>query len=120
MRDRFMESLGLEIETLAPEEVQLSVTVRPEHLNLHGTAHGGLLYSLADAAFALISNQAARAVALSTRMDYFRPAREGERVVARAEPTHRGRKTASYRVTLTAGERLLGQFVGTVYHLEEA
>jgi len=114
-----MEALGIEVEALGPEAARLSLLVRPEHANLHGTAHGGLLYALADAAFALISNQGARAVALSTRIDYFRPVAVGARVQAEAEPVHRGRKVASYRVRLLASGCLVAQFVGTVFHLEE-
>ncbi len=113
-----MRALGIEVEALSPEEARLAVVVGADHLNLHGTAHGGLLYALADAAFALLSNQTAKAVALSTRIDYFRPVRPGERVEARAEVVHRGRRTASYRVRLAVGDRPVGQFVGTVFHLE--
>ncbi len=114
-----MNALGIEVEALTDDAARLSLVLGPAHLNLHGFAHGGVLYALADAAFALISNRRARAVALSARIDYFRPVPAGERVVAEAEPVHRGRKTAHYRVTLTAGGRPVGQFVGTVFHLEE-
>ncbi len=119
MKDPFMRHMGIEVEALGPDAARLALTIRPEHANLHGTAHGGLLYALADAAFALISNQGARAVALSTRIDYFRPVAVGTRVRAEAEPVHRGRKVASYRVRLLADDRLVAQFVGTVFHLEE-
>jgi len=78
VRDPFMEVLGIEVEALGPDAARLALTVRPEHRNLHGTAHGGLLYALADA----------------------------------------GRKVASYRVRLLADDRLVAQFVGTVFHLE--
>ncbi len=113
-----METLGIEVERLEPDVVRLALRVREDHANLHGTAHGGVLYALADAAFALISNLEARAVALSTRIDYFRPVSVGERLEAVAEPVFRGRRTASYRVRLSVGERLVAQFVGTVFHLE--
>ena len=73
MRDPFMEALGLKVLHLAPGEARVGGRVERAHLNLHGTVHGGFLYALADSAFALASNSRGPAVALSCRMDYFRP-----------------------------------------------
>ena len=47
MRDPFMEALGLKVLHLAPGEAAVAGEVRADHLNLHGTAHGGFLYALA-------------------------------------------------------------------------
>ncbi|MFN3368760.1 MAG: phenylacetic acid degradation protein PaaD, partial [Thermus sp.] len=56
MEDAFMRTLGLQVRYLAPGEAVVSGVVGEAHLNLHGTAHGGFLYALADSAFALASN----------------------------------------------------------------
>ena len=48
--------MGLKVLHLAPGEAAVAGEVRADHLNLHGTAHGGFLYALADSAFALASN----------------------------------------------------------------
>jgi len=73
--------------------------VTAEHLNMHGSAHGGFLYSLADEAFAIASNsREADAVALSVHIDYFRPAFPGDLLVATAAEEHLGRSVATYRV----------------------
>jgi phenylacetic acid degradation protein PaaD len=86
MGDPFMKALGLEAEIPGPGQARVWGVVRPEHLNLHGTAHGGFLYTLADAAFALASNShGVRAVALSTHMEYLRAVQAGERVEAVAD-----------------------------------
>jgi len=116
MQDAFMSALGLEGEILGPGRARVWGVVRPEHLNLHGTAHGGFLYTLADAAFALASNShGVRAVALSTRMEYFRPVQAGEPVEAIAEEIHRGNRTALYQVEVRRGEELVALFTGWVY-----
>jgi acyl-CoA thioesterase len=73
MKDPFMAHLGFAVLHLAPGEAVVAGEVGEVHLNLHGTAHGGFLYALADSAFALASNSRGPAVALSCRMDYFRP-----------------------------------------------
>jgi phenylacetic acid degradation protein PaaD len=114
-----MELLGIEVVSVAPEEVRLKAVVRLEHLNLHGTAHGGFVYTLADAAFALISNARARAVATSARIDYFRPLVPGDEVMAVARPLNVGKRLATYAVEVFCEHRRVAHFVGTVYHLEE-
>ncbi|HWG85413.1 MAG TPA: hydroxyphenylacetyl-CoA thioesterase PaaI [Deinococcales bacterium] len=117
--DPYMQLLGIEVLEAGEGRAALRATVRPEHLNLHGTAHGGFTYSLADAAFALASNsREAVAVALSATMQYFRPLREGDTVTAEASEEHLGRSTASYRVLVTVGGKPAALFNGTVFRRE--
>ncbi|MCS6965129.1 hydroxyphenylacetyl-CoA thioesterase PaaI [Thermoflexus sp.] len=116
MQDPFMTTLGMEGEILSPGRARTRGIVRPEHLNLHGTAHGGFVYTLADAAFALASNShGVRAVALSTHMEYLRPVQAGDSLEAIAEEIHRGSRTALYRVEVRRGEELVAWFTGWVY-----
>jgi acyl-CoA thioesterase len=122
MSDPFMETLGLKVLSLGPGEAVVEGRVEKAHLNLHGTGHGGFLYALADSAFALASNSRGPAVALSTRMDYFRPVRPGERVRAVAQEVFLSRRTATYRVDVLRlgedGPEKVALFTGTVYRLE--
>ena len=110
MRDPFMEALGLKVLHLAPGEAAVAGEVRADHLHLHGTAHGGFLYALADSAFALASNTRGPAVALSCRMDYFRPLGAGARVEARAVEVNLSRRTATYRVEGVSEGKLVALF----------
>ncbi len=117
MRDPFMEALGLRVLSLSPGEAVVAGRVEARHLNLHGTAHGGFLYALADSAFALASNSRGPAVALSCRMDYFRPLPLGAEVEARAKEVNLSRRTATYRVEVVFGGKLVALFTGTVFRL---
>ena len=117
MRDPFMEALGLKVLHLAPGEAVVAGEVRADHLNLHGTAHGGFLYALADSAFALASNSRGPAVALSCRMDYFRPLALGARVEARAKEVNLSRRTATYQVEVLSEGKRVALFTGTVFRL---
>ncbi|GAA5335692.1 MULTISPECIES: hydroxyphenylacetyl-CoA thioesterase PaaI [Thermus] len=117
MRDPFMEALGLTVLHLAPGEARVGGRVERAHLNLHGTAHGGFLYALADSAFALASNSRGPAVALSCRMDYFRPLQAGAWVEAEAVEVNLSRRTATYRVEVVSQGRLVALFTGTVFRL---
>ena len=116
MTDPFMETLGLSGEIPAPGRALVRGTVKPEHLNMHGTAHGGLLFTMADAAFALASNShGIAAVALDTHMEFVRPVRAGDELEAAAEELSLGNRTALYRVELRRAGELVALFTGTVY-----
>ena len=116
MLDPFMNLLGLQAEVPAPGQARVWGTIRPEFLNGWGSAHGGFLYSVADAAFALASNsRGTLAVALSAHIEYVRPSEVGAAVEALASEAHLGRRTAVYRVEVRSGETLLALFTGTVY-----
>ncbi|AEV16279.1 Phenylacetic acid degradation protein PaaI [Thermus sp. CCB_US3_UF1] len=112
-----METLGFRLLHLAPGEAVVAGVVGEAHLNLHGTAHGGFLYALADSAFALASNARGPAVALSCRMDYFRPLPPGARVEARAKEVNLSRRTATYQVEVVSEEKRIALFTGTVFRL---
>lgn len=116
MFDPFMRTLGLEGEVTAPGQARVWGTVQPGHLNNWGSAHGGFLYTLADAAFALASNShGALAVALSTHMEYLRPSRAGEVLTATATEVHLGRRVGVYRIEVCGDGGLLALFTGTVH-----
>lgn len=114
-----MELLGIEVVSVSPEEVRLKAVVRSDHRNFHGTAHGGFVFTLADAAFAMVSNVRVHAVAISARIDYFRPLVPGDEVLAVARPLNVGKRLATYAVEMTCENRRVAHFVGTVFHLEE-
>ncbi len=116
MLDPFMIALGLQAEVPAPGQARVWGTIRPEFLNSWGSAHGGFLYSVADAAFALASNShGILAVALAAHIEYLRPSQAGAAVEALATEVHLGRGTAVYRVEVRSGADLLAIFTGTVY-----
>jgi len=123
----FARLLAFETLPAEPGRARLRATVGAEHVNMHGSAHGGFLYSLADEAFAIASNsREADAVALSVSMDYFRAVLPGDVVQARASEEHLGRRVATYRVeVLREGadgepDEAVALFTGTVYRRPRA
>ena len=56
-RDRFaMEVLGAEIEEAGPGRARCGLALRPCHMNANGTPMGGVIFTLADFAFAVAAN----------------------------------------------------------------
>ncbi|ADI15010.1 hydroxyphenylacetyl-CoA thioesterase PaaI [Truepera radiovictrix] len=113
----FAEHVGLEVLAAGEGRAHVRATVTAAHLNLHGTAHGGFLYTLADEAFALASNSRGAAVALSVRMDYLSAVRAGDVLEALASEEHLGRRVATYRVEVTKAGEKVALFTGTVFRL---
>lgn len=97
-------TLGARLVAWAPGTARVDATASAEHANLGGTAHGGFVTSLADAAFEVACNSHGRiAVALSLAGTFTAPAPVGVLLVAQAVEVSRSRGTASYRVEVTAG-----------------
>lgn len=113
--------LGMTVLQASPTLTRVALTVDGAGLNMHGSAHGGVIFSLADEAFAIISNQEAQAVAVETHLSFFRAACEGDQLVAVATPERVGRTLATYRVEIRRGEEgeLIALFLGTVSRREK-
>ena len=52
-RDHASNMLGINVDDIAPGFACCSMTVRQDMVNGHGMCHGGLIFTLADSAFAL-------------------------------------------------------------------
>jgi acyl-CoA thioesterase len=118
--DPYMIHLGFQGGISAPGEARLEVQLRPEHLNNWGSAHGGFLFSLADSAFALASNShGPLAVALSAHIEFLKPSRVGDTLVATAIEINRTHRTAVYRIEIHCDATLVAVFTGTVFRKSE-
>src|SRR5262245_23968307 len=104
----------------------LQLKVRDEFINGTGTLHGGVIFGIADVAFAYASNSHNRvAVALDVSISFPNAGYAGDELTVEAKEVYLGDKTAIYQVSVTSQKnQLLGLFTGTAYrmhkkHLEE-
>lgn len=113
--DPFATSLGIELVTVDP--ITLTMELSDAHTNFHGVTHGGAVFSLADCAFSLASNEAGEpAFAIDTHLVLSAGSKPGDTLTAIAEEVTRGRTLATYRVIVTRDDnRVVGHFTGTVY-----
>jgi acyl-CoA thioesterase len=75
------------------------MTVRNDMCNGHRTCHGGLIFSLADSAFAAACNSYNESnVAAAASIDFLAPAREGDELVAEASEVWRSGRTGIYEI----------------------
>jgi acyl-CoA thioesterase len=114
-KDQASHSLGMVIETVGDGHATLAMTVTKEMVNGHGTCHGGFIFSLADSAFALACNShGAAAVAAAATIQFLRPARPDDMLIAEAQEMHRAGRTGITDVTVKGADgALVALFRGT-------
>ena len=115
-RDLFARHLGIEIPEHGPGYAKARLELARHHLNSVGTVHGGVVFSLADAAFSVASNsRGAVSVAISASISFFR-AVSGGTLYAVAREVALSPKLATYSIEVRDGsEAPIALFQGTVY-----
>ena len=107
-------SWGIRIEEAREDYVRISMVVRPDMLNSHGIAHGGMIFALADTAFAYVCNGANHAsVAAQASIVFLDKVTEGETLIAEAAEVAREGRAGVTRVAVrTADGRTVAEFTG--------
>lgn len=114
--DNYARDLGVELISVDDEEIVVALDVADRHANFLGVGHGGMVFSLADCAFSLASNNAGDAVAIDTHLVLTAASRPGDRLLASVRELSRGRTLGTYRAEVTRSDgRMVGLFTGTVY-----
>lgn len=97
--DAASKSLGISVDILEPGSAVATMIVREDMTNGFDICHGGLIFALADTAFAFACNAYDDVtVAASGMIEFIRPVHAGERLHAEAREEHRGRRTGIYTV----------------------
>jgi acyl-CoA thioesterase len=96
------------------------MTVRADMLNGHGSCHGGLIFSLADTAFACACNSwGPVTVAAGCDIVFIAPARDGDVLTAEARVRSRYGRSGIYDVTVRHDDRLVAEFRGRSHQVGE-
>ena len=101
-RDPASQALGMTLDAIRPGYARMSMRVRDDMLNGHGTCHGGYIFMLADSAFAFACNSHNfNTVGAGCTIDYLAPGRAGDMLVAEAVEQALSGKTGVYDVVVT-------------------
>ena len=105
---------GLEIEEVRAGYARVSMMIRSDMLNGHGFAHGGMIFALADSAFAYVCNGANHAsMAAQASIVFLDKVREGETLIAEATEVAREGRAGVTRVAVRSGDgRTVAEFTG--------
>lgn len=100
--DKATALFGMNVESIDAGSAVVTMQVRDDMLNGHGTCHGGLIFSLADSAFAFACNSRnTRAVAAGCQIDFITAARAGDVLRAEVVELSAGSRLGLYDVVIT-------------------
>ena len=104
---------GIEVEEAREGYARIAMIVRADMLNGHDMAHGGMIFALADTAFAYACNSRNQTtVAQHAAITFLSPVREGERLIAEAQERALEGRSGVYEVTVRSGARVVATFQG--------
>jgi len=105
---------GIVIEEVRAGYARLSMLVRPDMLNGHGIVHGGMVFALADTAFAYVCNgKNEKTVAAQASIVFLGSANEGDILIAEGEAAATAGRSGVTRVAVrTSDGRPIAEFTG--------
>ena len=120
-RDEASRGLGIELIDQDEGRAVTRMTVRADMVNGHAMAHGGLIFTLADTAFACACNSFGPVtVAASAEIVFVAPARAGDVLEAEAVLRTRFGRSGVYDVTVRRNRDVIAEFRGRSHQLGPA
>ncbi|SDM69899.1 acyl-CoA thioesterase [Fictibacillus solisalsi] len=108
--------LGIRLTELGKGTAVAEIEVKDHMLNSHGTAHGAVLFALADFVFAAACNSHGKtSVGLSTTMNYMAAGKAGSTIKATAVEEKKNNRTAWYNIRLESDGELLAVMEALAY-----
>ncbi|MDT0156540.1 hydroxyphenylacetyl-CoA thioesterase PaaI [Microbacterium sp. ARD32] len=101
-RDQASAMLGMRVESDEPGRAVVSMIVREDMLNGFAITHGGLVFALADTAFAIACNEDERVtVAGGADITFLKSTTAGQRLTATAVRRTISGRSGLYDITVT-------------------
>jgi len=111
--DHHLREMGIEIVAVGPGTAMVSMVVSPEMANGLAICHGGVIFTLADAAFAYACNsRGGTAVASGASIEFVSAAHVGDRLRADAKESHLAGRTGHYDITVSLDDTIIALFKG--------
>jgi acyl-CoA thioesterase len=102
LKDKFAQNLGMEVLSCEEGKARVKLAVQPHFLNGAGLVHGGVLFSLADYAFALASNAGEDSgLAVNANINFIKACLPQDELFAEARLVSRSRKLGTYQIDVT-------------------
>ena len=113
-RDKTCRWMGITLEEVNEGSASLSLTIKEQHINGHGICHGGIIFTLADSAFAFACNSRNIAsVAQHATITFIEPAQLGDNLIACAREISLVKRNGIYDVTVrNQNGNLIAEFRG--------
>lgn len=112
--DTAKKAFGIRLEELERGRAVLTMQVRDDMVNGFGITHGGMVFTLADTAFAYACNEGSNAVVASgVDITFTRASRSGDTLTATAERRWLSGRNGLYDITvIDQNDRVIAEFRG--------
>lgn len=107
--DQFARSIGAQLTEVRQGYAAAQLTITPRHLNGAGVCQGGVIYTLADLAFAAVANShGILSLGISNNITFIRSAQLGETIIATCteQVNHHRLPYCDIKITNLQGETL--------------
>jgi acyl-CoA thioesterase len=96
-KDTYAKSFGIVLDELTDDTIQMHMQLREDMLNWFNRPHGGAIFSLADAAFSVLTNNKNNlAVALDCSITFHASPDPGTKLIVEGETLSTTMRTAAY------------------------
>jgi acyl-CoA thioesterase len=118
--DKTATHLAIRLVEIRPGYARMAMRVRSDMVNGHHICHGGMVFTLADTAFAYSCNSYnENTVAAAASIDFLAPAHEGDELTAVAVEVWRTRRNGIYEITVTnQRDERIALFRGRSYRID--
>ncbi|MBX3428565.1 MAG: hydroxyphenylacetyl-CoA thioesterase PaaI [Hyphomonadaceae bacterium] len=105
---------GIVIDDAREGYARIRMTLRDDMLNGHRIGHGGMIFALADTAFAYACNSRNEStVAQNASISFLAPAQPGDLLIAEAREVSRAGRSGVYQVSVrTSDGGVIAEFTG--------
>ncbi len=116
--DPFSRMLGIVVEEARDSYSKVSLKLKPEYCNSEARTHGGVIFSLADQAFAIACNSRGyMAFAAEMKINYFEATKAGDTVTAEAKPIDIRKRISLWNIEVRNQDfTLVATAHGLAYH----
>jgi acyl-CoA thioesterase len=99
--DLFSQWLQLEVIEITEGYSKIKMRLRNEMINGFNVIHGGIIFALADSAFAFASNNRNNlSMALDCSISFNKASKPDDTLIAEAKEIHNGKSTGLYTITI--------------------
>lgn len=117
-KDKFAVNTGITLDEITEDEAVCSLDVTDEHKNAYGGVMGGVIFTLADFAFAVLSNQIHQLTVAQQVDIHYLSAPKGNKLIAKATCRKSGRTSSIVNVDISDDTgRDVAQFICTGFKL---
>ncbi|MBP7176880.1 MAG: hotdog fold thioesterase [Thermoclostridium sp.] len=114
-KDSYAKSLGIVLDTLTDDTIQMHMQLREDMLNMYNRPHGAIMYSLADTAFSVLGNNKNNiSVALDCSITYHASPDPGTVLIVEGKTLSHSRKTAAFLFNIYMEKKGMRTLVATM------